>query len=55
LKKGGVGEKRGGGNEIHAPCACGYNYWRWIPLHNEMSIFFQTLQYYKFTKKTKYS
>jgi hypothetical protein len=22
LKKGGVVEKRGGGNEIHAPCAC---------------------------------
>jgi hypothetical protein len=23
LKKGGVVEKGGGGNEIHAPCACG--------------------------------
>ena len=22
LKKGGAVEKRGGGNEIHAPCAC---------------------------------
>jgi hypothetical protein len=25
LKKGGVVEKRGGGNEIHAPCACVLN------------------------------
>jgi hypothetical protein len=25
LKKGGSREKGGGGNEIHAPCACGAN------------------------------
>jgi hypothetical protein len=25
LKKGGSREKGGGGSEIHAPCACGYN------------------------------
>jgi hypothetical protein len=25
LKKGGNKEKRGGGNEIHAPCACAKN------------------------------
>jgi hypothetical protein len=28
LKKGGSREKGGGGNEIHAPCACGYNGFR---------------------------
>jgi hypothetical protein len=28
LKKGGSREKEGGGNEIHAPCACGYNGFR---------------------------
>ena len=26
LKKGGSREKGGGGNEIHAPCACGFNW-----------------------------
>jgi hypothetical protein len=28
LKKGGSREKGGGGNEIHAPCACGINSWK---------------------------
>jgi hypothetical protein len=30
-KKGGSREKGGGGNEIHAPCACGSNARFWVP------------------------
>ena len=35
-KEGGSREKGGGGNEIHAPCACGFHLCEWT-LHYALS------------------
>ena len=34
-KGGGSREKGGGGNEIHAPCACGINDSKFVSIHDE--------------------
>jgi hypothetical protein len=49
-KKGGSREKGGGGNEVHAPCACDYrefilSYLRYLCFMYSVSTFFRLIQY----------
>jgi hypothetical protein len=50
LKKGGVVEKKGGGgNEIHAPCACGYLYRNDAYLKTD-GVFYRELRFHRITQ-----